>query len=293
MHVILSVPVPSDIVISPFAIPWSIISSIMNDVSPGGFDFLSGSDDCLLGFNALLPYDFVFFIVCVFLSTLGPFSRLVLTNLAACSFVKQSQMPSHATTMKSCSGLIWTFLISGKEDTWCFLLSSIFRYGAVYGKFESAFFAAPFFAFFSNYSKRAGFLYSQSPMALETAMIPWTLPSSTKPPAALILYISPASSGLWSWLSSVTLPCLLTRIALESPEFAQYNVSCAMRITQAVHPALNGIALTSLFSYSSNFAFGPLNAFFIVRRISCIIFWPSSLNKSQSISTNVSYKANS
>ena len=53
----------------------------MNDVSPGGFDFLSGSDDCLLGFNALLPYDFVFFIVCVFLSTLGPFSRLVLKRI--------------------------------------------------------------------------------------------------------------------------------------------------------------------------------------------------------------------
>jgi hypothetical protein len=42
MHVILSVPVPSDIVISPLAIPYSIISSIINVVSP--FDlFLAGS----------------------------------------------------------------------------------------------------------------------------------------------------------------------------------------------------------------------------------------------------------
>ena len=48
MQVILSVPVPSDIVISPFAIPWSIISSIMNDVSPGGFVLFNGSDLCFL-----------------------------------------------------------------------------------------------------------------------------------------------------------------------------------------------------------------------------------------------------
>jgi hypothetical protein len=43
MQVILSVPVPSDIVMSPFAIPWSIISSIINDVSPFGFIFLVGA----------------------------------------------------------------------------------------------------------------------------------------------------------------------------------------------------------------------------------------------------------
>ncbi len=41
-QVILSVPVPSDIVISPLAIPLSIISSIMNEVSPFGFIFLFG-----------------------------------------------------------------------------------------------------------------------------------------------------------------------------------------------------------------------------------------------------------
>ena len=48
---------------------------------------------------------------------LGPFSLLVRTNLAAYSFVKQSQIPSHATIMKSCSGFNATFLISGKEVT--------------------------------------------------------------------------------------------------------------------------------------------------------------------------------
>ena len=46
--------------------------------------------------------------------TLGPFSRLFLTNLAACSFVKQSQMPSHAIIMKSMSFFIGTFVTSGK-----------------------------------------------------------------------------------------------------------------------------------------------------------------------------------
>ena len=51
MQVILSVPVPSDNVISPLAIPWSIISSIINDVSPGGFAFFKGSDYYFDGFN--------------------------------------------------------------------------------------------------------------------------------------------------------------------------------------------------------------------------------------------------
>jgi len=38
------VPVPSDKVISPLAIPWSIISSIIKDVSPLPFPFLVDSD---------------------------------------------------------------------------------------------------------------------------------------------------------------------------------------------------------------------------------------------------------
>ena len=41
MQVMLSVPVPSDIVMSPLAIPPSINSSIMKLVSPLSFDFLS------------------------------------------------------------------------------------------------------------------------------------------------------------------------------------------------------------------------------------------------------------
>lgn len=36
----LSVPVPSDMVMSPFAMPWFMSSSIMNDVSPFTFSFL-------------------------------------------------------------------------------------------------------------------------------------------------------------------------------------------------------------------------------------------------------------
>jgi len=48
----LSVPVPSDIVISPLAMPWSIISSIMKEVSPFGFlDLPPVSVFCLFTFN--------------------------------------------------------------------------------------------------------------------------------------------------------------------------------------------------------------------------------------------------
>ena len=52
IHVMLTVPVPSDRVISPLAMPWSIISSIMKEVSPFGFIFLFGAT----------PSDFPFYI---------------------------------------------------------------------------------------------------------------------------------------------------------------------------------------------------------------------------------------
>lgn len=62
MQVILSVPVPSDIVISPFAMPWSIISSTMKDVSPGGFCFFKGSDFIFCVFSGEPAWPgFVFF----------------------------------------------------------------------------------------------------------------------------------------------------------------------------------------------------------------------------------------
>ena len=44
----LSVPVPSDMVISPLAIPWFINSSIMNDVSPFTFVFLPAASFFIL-----------------------------------------------------------------------------------------------------------------------------------------------------------------------------------------------------------------------------------------------------
>ena len=48
----------------------------------------------------------------------GPRSLLYLTNFTACSFVKQSHIPSHAHIMKSNSSFfIGTFLMSGYEDT--------------------------------------------------------------------------------------------------------------------------------------------------------------------------------
>lgn len=69
----------------------------------------------------------------VYFPFFGPFSLLDLANFAAYSLVKQSQIPSHATIMKSCSGLIGTFFTSGNDDTWCFFDSSMFLYGTFFG----------------------------------------------------------------------------------------------------------------------------------------------------------------
>lgn len=98
IHVILSVPVPSDYVMSPLAMPWSIISSIMKEVSPFGFIFLEGlliSDFYLLIFIGLLPSgwllpkpgDFKLFLVGEPEDYFGPLSRLCLTNLIAYSLL--------------------------------------------------------------------------------------------------------------------------------------------------------------------------------------------------------------
>lgn len=134
--------------------------------------------------------------------------------------------------MKSTSFCSCTLVISGKEVTWCFFPSSIFRYGPPFYFTSSAawfFSLVDFFffrsIFFSSYASKDGFLYSQSPIALDTAIIPYTLPSSTNPPPAFILFISPSLSGLWSLESSVTFPALFTKIALESPAFEQYTTS--------------------------------------------------------------------
>lgn len=130
MQVILSVPVPSDKVISPLAIPWSIISSIIKDVSPLPFPFLVYSDFDYFC-NVVAPDDtdevdlvlepvtlfYLLDLSKIYFPFFGPFSLLDLQNFAACSFVKQSQMPSHATMMKSCSGLIGTFFTSGNDET--------------------------------------------------------------------------------------------------------------------------------------------------------------------------------
>ena len=124
MHVILSVPVPSDIVISPFAIPWSIISSMMKEVSPLAFIFLLGAENSDLPldiFNGDLTLPPIRFLMVFYfvgdIPPFGPFSRLCRMNFTACSLVKQSHIPSHATIMKSCSYFIGTFLMSGYDDT--------------------------------------------------------------------------------------------------------------------------------------------------------------------------------
>jgi hypothetical protein len=131
MQVMLSVPVPSDIVMSPLAIPWLKRSSIINEVSPltlsfllerpSDFDFypnLVGEApklDFLAKSNLLFARPILdgeanvpFF---------GPFSLRLRTNLTAYSLVKQSQIPSQATIKKSCSGFNSTFLTSGNEVT--------------------------------------------------------------------------------------------------------------------------------------------------------------------------------
>jgi hypothetical protein len=95
-------------------------------------------------------------------------------------------------------------------------------------------------------------------MALETAIIPYTLPSSTNPPPAFILFNSESLSGLWSFESSVTLPYLFTKIALESPAFEQYIVSYVIKHTQDVQPALNGTDFNSFSSEGSNLLETPL-----------------------------------
>ena len=49
IQVMLSVPVPSDMVISPLAMPWFIKSSIINDVSPFTFFFKLSFFDVFVG----------------------------------------------------------------------------------------------------------------------------------------------------------------------------------------------------------------------------------------------------
>lgn len=97
------------------------MSSIMNDVGPFSFVFLVDdgipSDFYLASFDGesrRLLFDLPSFVgdpaKCPFL---GPFSLLFLTYFTAYSLVKQSHIPSQATIIKSCSGFIETFFMSG------------------------------------------------------------------------------------------------------------------------------------------------------------------------------------
>jgi hypothetical protein len=83
---------------SPLAMPWSINSSMMNEVSPGGFYLLNGSDFIFWVFRGLEPF---LFLLANGFAFDGPLARLCMANLAAYSFVKQSHIPSHALIMKS------------------------------------------------------------------------------------------------------------------------------------------------------------------------------------------------
>jgi hypothetical protein len=126
-------------VMSPLAIAYDIISSIINEVSPFNFLLLTagvptdlvlesfGSGDAVLFFFAISsPFCDLPNLVGDMAPFFGPFSLLFRTYLTACSFEKQSQMPSHATIIKSMSFFIYIFLMSGKEVTRCFLHSSMF-----------------------------------------------------------------------------------------------------------------------------------------------------------------------
>lgn len=89
------------------------------------------------------------------------------------------------------------------------------------------------------------FLYSKSPNDLLKFKIPFTLLSSTKPPAFSILYFSSASSGLWSTLNSIATTlsyAFLANTALESPAFPIITSLGVMIAEHAVHPAVNAIS---------------------------------------------------
>jgi len=86
-------------------------------------------------------------------------------------------------------------------------------------------------------------------------------------------------------------PAFVAKTALESPEFEQNIASGVIRQTQLVHPAWKARHLISLSSYISNFAPGPLTAYFISSTIYFIFSCPSSLKRRKSSSTNVSSRA--
>ena len=90
-------------------------------------------------------------------------------------------------------------------------------------------------------------LYSRSPIDLERFKIPFTLFSSTNPPAFSILYFSSAKSGLWSTLISIATtlsPYFFASTALESPALATIISVGVIMAEQAVQPV--PIAISSL-----------------------------------------------
>jgi hypothetical protein len=84
------------------------------------------------------------------------------------------------------------------------------------------------------------YLYSRSPSDLLKFKTPFTLFSSTNPPALSILFYSVGRSGLWSILISIAFPSLL-KTHRESPAFAQIISVSVIMATHAVHPVYNAI----------------------------------------------------
>lgn len=198
-------------ILDKLSIDWPLLSGDLEPIFPVGL--LTGEDDPFL--LELVDYEEV---VDFFVGDDPPaaaywnepplpiFFLYSYTKSTAYWLVRQSQIPSHAIIIKSWAGFRVSTITSGKAET---ILSSGFNYA---------------------------FLYSQSPIALEIAIIPFTLPSSTNPPALCTLLFSAGKSGLWSIDKSLAVPFeAITHLV--SPAFAQYISVLVMRATQAVQPA--------------------------------------------------------
>jgi hypothetical protein len=124
--------------------------------------------------------------------------------------VRQSHIPSQASTRNAVSAVIFCFYISG---------TAVIIWSAA--------------------ERLLSHLYSKSPRDLERFKTPLTLLSSTNPPAFSILYFSPGLSGLWSILISIAWNLsdfFWANTTRESPEFATIISVGVMSAEVAVQP---------------------------------------------------------
>jgi len=129
-------------------------------------------------------------------------------------------------------------------------------------------------------------LYSKSPIERDKLRLPFTLFSSTKPPAAMILLFSSSLSGLWSNESSASrLPWPdLPTIDLESPAFAHQKSVLVTSTTVAVHP-VNYAILSSRLASANGSCWPQFELIFLSSAL------PSGNNSMSSIYLNASLSA--